>query len=99
MRFVKDNNRLGASAQEIVATSLPATKAAQQSTRIIPIVFVSGGDPNNNGLVKNVARPEGNITGFVSFFTATSGKWLELLKEAVPSITRVALIFNPRSEA
>jgi putative tryptophan/tyrosine transport system substrate-binding protein len=103
LAFVTDENRLGPSAQEmagvapdvIVTTSLPATRAAQRSTRIIPIVFVSGGDPNNNGLVNSITHPEGNVTGFASFFSTSAGKWVELLKEAAPSVSKVAMLFNP----
>ena len=54
-----------------------------------------GGDPVVNGLVQNIARPEGNTTGFSNYEPSIAGKWLELLKEAAPRLTRVALIFNP----
>ena len=64
----------------------------QEQTRTIPIV-TSGGDILANGIVKNVARPEGNITGFMNAFGILGSKWLELLKEAAPNITRVANLF------
>jgi putative ABC transport system substrate-binding protein len=79
----------------IVVTSSRATKAAQEQTRTIPIVFVYAGDPVASGILTNIARPEGNTTGVTDLFPSIGGKWLELLKEAIPRLTRVALIFNP----
>jgi putative tryptophan/tyrosine transport system substrate-binding protein len=61
----------------------------------VPIVFVQAGDAIANGLVKNIARPEGNTTGISNNLPSFGGKWLELLKEAAPRIERVALVFNP----
>ena len=81
----------------IVTSSAPATRAAQEQTKTIPIVFTAGNDPATNGLLQNITRPEGNTTGFTSTVDSLSGKWLELLKEAVPQITRVALVFNPQT--
>jgi putative tryptophan/tyrosine transport system substrate-binding protein len=81
----------------IVASSAPATRAAQEQTKTFPIVFTAGGDPVTNGLLQNIARPEGNTTGFTSTVDSLIGKWLELLKEAAPHITRVALVFNPQT--
>jgi ABC-type uncharacterized transport system substrate-binding protein len=98
-----DSNRYRAYAAEfmnlsldaIVVDSGPTTRAVQQQTQIIPIIFVGAGDPTVNGLVKNIARPEGNTTGITNFYGSIGSKWLELLREAAPYITRVALIFNP----
>jgi putative tryptophan/tyrosine transport system substrate-binding protein len=81
----------------IVTTSAPATRAAQEQTQTIPIVFTAGNDPVTNRLLQNIARPEGNTTGFSSTTDSASSKWLELLKEAAPHITRVALVFNPQT--
>ena len=81
----------------IVTTNRPGTAAVQEQTKTIPIVFTAGGDPVSNGLVQNIARPEGNTTGFTNTVDSISGKWLELLKEAAPHITRAALVFNPRT--
>jgi putative ABC transport system substrate-binding protein len=100
---VGDANRLRAVAAELVSlapdvlvtTGAAPTRALQQATRTIPIVFTGGGDAAANGLVKNIARPEGNTTGFSSSEPTAGGKWLELLKEAAPRITRVAIVFNP----
>jgi putative tryptophan/tyrosine transport system substrate-binding protein len=61
----------------------------------IPIVFLVVGDPIGQGFVSSLAHPGGNITGFTSFEFATGAKWLELIKEVVPEIRRIAFIFNP----
>jgi putative tryptophan/tyrosine transport system substrate-binding protein len=80
----------------IFAIGGSAAQAVQQRTSVIPIVFVGGGDPALNGLVRNIARPEGNMTGFANFGAESQGgRWLELFKEAVPRLTRVADIFFP----
>jgi putative ABC transport system substrate-binding protein len=79
----------------IVTGAAVATRAVQQQTRTIPIVFVGGGDPAAIGLVRTIARPEGNITGFSGPEPSIAGKWLELLKEAAPRVSRIAIVFNP----
>ena len=79
----------------IVVSSSQATRAVQEQTRTIPIVFVYAGEPVASGILTNIARPEGNTTGVTDLFPSIGGKWLELLKEAFPRLTRVALIFNP----
>jgi putative tryptophan/tyrosine transport system substrate-binding protein len=96
-----DPSRLAAYAEELVnlrpdvifALTGPAARAVQQRTSVIPIVFVGGGDPTSDGMVRNAARPESNMTGFANVFGSLGGKWLELFKEAVPRLTRVADIF------
>jgi putative ABC transport system substrate-binding protein len=96
-----DPDRLRANADALVrlapdiiaVSSLPATRLVLQRTRTIPIVFTNVGDPAAGGLLKNLARPEGNATGITSIYESIAGKWLELLKEAVPRTARVALIF------
>ena len=80
-----------------LAESTPAISALQQATRTIPIVFVGGSNPVGSGFVASLARPEGNITGFISFEPAIGGKWLGTLKEVAPGVTRAALIYNPRT--
>ena len=87
--------RLGKDA--IVAISSPAVKALQRETHTIPLVFTQVSDPVGQGIVDNMARPGGNTTGFTNFDPAISGKWLELLKESAPSVTRAAVIFNPKT--
>ena len=77
--------------------STPSIRALQQATRTIPIVFVGGSNPVGSGFVASLARPEGNITGFISFEPAIGGKWLGTLKEIAPRVARAALIYNPRT--
>jgi putative ABC transport system substrate-binding protein len=87
---------LAALAPDVIITTLAAaTRAMQLATQTIPIVFTSGGDAAALGLIKNIARPEGNTTGFASSEPATGGKWLELLMQAAPHLTRVAVVFSP----
>ena len=66
-----------------------------QATRTVPIVFPASSDPVGAGFVDSLARPGGNATGFMSFEYSLSGKWLELLKETAPTITRVAVLRDP----
>jgi putative ABC transport system substrate-binding protein len=84
--------------EAIVTDSGETTRALQQQTRSIPIVITAAGDPVVNGLVKNIARPEGNITGITNLYGSIGGKWLELLKEAVPQIETVGLVHDPQLE-
>jgi len=86
-------------ADVIVTTGAAQTRAVQQRTRTIPIVFVQVGDPVASGVVKSIARPEGNTTGITNLFLSIAGKWLELLREAVPGVARVALMFDPQFPA
>jgi putative ABC transport system substrate-binding protein len=79
----------------VVASSSITAGALQAVTRSVPIVFVQAGDPVGQGLVPSLARPGGNSTGFTNFETSVSGKWLELLKEIAPGVTRVAVILDP----
>ena len=69
----------------------------KKQTRTIPIVFVGVSNPVGSGFVASLARPGGNITGFISFEPATGGKWLETPREIAPGVTRVALIYNSRT--
>jgi putative tryptophan/tyrosine transport system substrate-binding protein len=66
-----------------------------QATRTVPIVFPVAGDPVGAGLVDNLARPGGNATGFMEFEYSLGGKWLELLKQIAPSVTRAAVLRDP----
>ena len=68
-----------------------------QATRTVPIVFPVIVDPVGAGFVESLARPGGNATGFTAFEYGMSGKWLELLKEIAPSVTRVAVLRDPAS--
>ena len=86
-------------ASVILTISAPAAVAAKNATTTIPIVFITG-DPMGSGLVRSFARPGGNLTGLsISLGEEFSGKWLELLKEAVPRISRAAVLYNPTNPA
>jgi putative tryptophan/tyrosine transport system substrate-binding protein len=81
---------------EVLATGTPRlTRVLQQQTQKIPIVIVGAGDPLAVGLVKSLSRPEANTTGVTDIFPTIAGKWLELLRECAPELTRVGLVFNP----
>src|SRR4051794_30097684 len=75
----------------------PMVGALQRSSRDIPIVFINANNPIGSGFVASMARPGGNISGFVSFEPAMGGKWLEMLKEIAPNVARVGLIYNPQT--
>jgi putative tryptophan/tyrosine transport system substrate-binding protein len=79
----------------ILVSSGSALAVLQNATRTVPIVFVSVSDPVGGGYVASLARPGANITGFTLFEWGTSGKWLELLKQIVPAMTRAAVIRDP----
>jgi putative tryptophan/tyrosine transport system substrate-binding protein len=81
----------------IVGHSTPVVTALKHATRTIPIVFVSVSDPIGSGFVASIARPGGNITGFTILNASISGKYLSMLKEIVPQLARVALMYNPHS--
>jgi putative tryptophan/tyrosine transport system substrate-binding protein len=81
----------------IFAQTPHVTSALKRETRTIPIVFVSISDPVGSGLVESLARPAGNITGFLLYEEGITGKWLAMLQEVVPNVSRVALILNPRA--
>jgi putative ABC transport system substrate-binding protein len=76
----------------ILASSAPSVASLLQATRTVPIVFAAVTDPVGAGYVDSLARPGGNATGFISLEYGLSGKWLELLKQIAPSVTRVAVI-------
>lgn len=81
----------------ILATGDSTIPPLQQATRAIPIVFPLAGDPVGAGFVDNLARPGGNATGFMLAEYGMAGKWLELLKEIAPNLTRVAVLRDPAS--
>jgi putative ABC transport system substrate-binding protein len=95
-----DLARLGRDAAELVALGCdvlvagtgPTTAALQQATRTVPIVMAQGVDPVGGGFVKSLARPGGNTTGFTQFEFGLSAKWLELLREVAPHVTRVGVV-------
>jgi putative ABC transport system substrate-binding protein len=81
----------------IIAIAPFETKAAKNATKTIPIVFFSSSDPVENGLVASLARPGGNLTGFSNFQNLLTGKRLEILKESIPKLSRVAVLHNPET--
>ena len=83
----------------IVAHSSPVVTTLLGETRNIPIVFVSISDPVGENFVASFAHPGGNVTGFTNFESSMTGKWVELLKDIAPEITRVGFLFNPQATA
>jgi putative tryptophan/tyrosine transport system substrate-binding protein len=79
----------------IVTTGAPILGALHRQTKTVPIVFTMVTDPVRDGFVASLARPGGNITGFTIFEHSFAGKWLEMLKEVVPGMTRLAVMQNP----
>ena len=79
----------------IFATGGPSVEQVLKVTRVVPIVFAITPDPVGSGLVQSLSRPGGNATGFVQFEYSLSGKWLELLKQIVPNVTRAAVLRDP----
>jgi putative ABC transport system substrate-binding protein len=98
-----DVNRTGKYAAELVALApdivlaggTASVAALQHVTRTLPVVFAGVADPVGAGLVDTLARPGGNVTGFMNFEYNLSGKWLELLKQIAPRVTRAAVLRNP----
>jgi len=80
----------------LVTPGTPETLAAKNASRTIPILFVSPVDPVAVGLVDSLARPGGNITGFTTISAVLTGKRLELLKETIPKLSRVAVLWDPK---
>lgn len=98
-----DKARFGSLAAELVAagpdvilaSSTPGLNALRKQTSSIPLVFVLVSDPVAQGFVPSLAHPGGNITGFSTLNAPLMGKWLQLLKEAAPGVTRVVVVFDP----
>jgi putative ABC transport system substrate-binding protein len=92
----KDAAELVAQAPAVIlAATTPLVTALQHATRSVPIVFVNVIDPVGSGMVASLARPGGNITGFIVFEYALAAKWLQLLKEIAPNVTRTAVLRDP----
>jgi putative ABC transport system substrate-binding protein len=83
----------------LLAAGSSTTGPLQQATQTIPIVFANLADPVGAGFVQSLARPGGNATGFTAYEYSMSGKWVELLKQIAPHITRVAVIRDPATAA
>jgi putative ABC transport system substrate-binding protein len=79
----------------IIGRSTPVVKALQQATKTIPIIFTQVTDAERQGFVSSLSHPGGNVTGFIHFEPAIGSKWLESLKDIMPNIERVAVIYNP----
>ena len=79
----------------IVTSSIPTALALLGETRSVPVVFTNLSDPVGSGVVPNLARPGGNVTGFTNFEYSIGGKWLEILKDISPNIKSTSIIFNP----
>ena len=79
----------------IFSSTTPVTAELKRATSAIPIVFVQVSDPLGAGFVGSLARPGGNLTGFINFEDGMGGKWIELLKEASPAVTHAIALFNP----
>ena len=86
---------IGLTPDVILAASTVNLISVEQVSRTVPVVFVGVADPVAQGFVSSVRRPGGNLTGFSLFEFSLGGKWLDLLKQVAPSLTRVAVIFNP----
>ena len=83
----------------ILAAGAPATQQLLWATRTVPIVFALVPDPVGSGFVESLSRPGDNATGFMTFEYGLSGKWLELLKEIAPGVTRAAVLWDPAQPA
>jgi putative ABC transport system substrate-binding protein len=88
---------VGARPDLIVTTGTPATLAVLAQTRTLPVLFFEISDPIGNGIVRDLAHPGGNVTGFTTFEPTLTGKWLQLLRELDPKIRRVAILCNPET--
>jgi putative ABC transport system substrate-binding protein len=102
-----DFNRTGEFAKQlvdlkpdvIVDRATPVTAALMKETQTIPIVFLVVSDPVGEGFAATLARPGGNATGFTNVEASLGGKWIELIKEIAPSVTRVGILFDPKVSA
>ncbi|MGY2934735.1 putative ABC transport system substrate-binding protein [Bradyrhizobium sp. GM6.1] len=79
----------------ILTGSTIETAAVLEATKTIPIVFATANDPVGNGFVESLAHPGGNVTGFTNSSAEMGGKWLQLIREAVPDLARVGILYNP----
>jgi putative ABC transport system substrate-binding protein len=86
---------LAAKPSVVIAHTSPATIALMNQTSTVPILFVTVVEPLAQGLVKSLARPGGNVTGFSNFEFSMGGKWLQILKEMLPNAKRAHVLFNP----
>jgi putative tryptophan/tyrosine transport system substrate-binding protein len=90
---------LALSPDVIVSQSTALTAAFRRETRTVPIVFIAVGDPVGAGFIANLARPGSNLTGLTLYDGSVAGKWLAMLKEIDPRVTRAAFIINPKTSS
>jgi putative ABC transport system substrate-binding protein len=103
LHWASDLDHMRVSAKELIelqpdliqVTTTPATAEVLRQTRTIPVVFSIVSDPLGSGFVQSLPRPGGNATGFINLESSLGGKWLEIIKEIAPRITRVVMLFNP----
>jgi putative ABC transport system substrate-binding protein len=86
---------LALSPDVLIANSTPTLQILRQATQTVPLIFVGISDPVGQGFVSSLAHPGGNITGFAGIEFSIGAKWIQALKEIAPSLTRVAVIYNP----
>jgi putative ABC transport system substrate-binding protein len=99
-RLRKDAAELVALSPDVILAGVGATTPTlQQASRTVPIVMAQGIDPVGAGYVESLARPGGNITGFIQFEYSLAGKWMELLKEIAPGVMRVGVLREPGAAA
>src|ERR1700730_18188120 len=91
------NELIGRAPDLFLTSGSPATSALYQARTAIPVVFTVVSEPIEQGFVQSLAHPGGNFTGFANLEPSLGGKWIELLKEIAPTVTRVAIIFNPQT--
>jgi putative ABC transport system substrate-binding protein len=97
-RLRKDAADLVTLSPEVILAGVGATTPTlQDATRTVPIVMAQGIDPVGAGYVDSISRPSGNVTGFIQFEYSLAGKWMELLKEVAPGVTRVGVLREPGS--
>jgi putative ABC transport system substrate-binding protein len=88
---------IGRAPDLILTSGTPATSALNRARAAIPVIFTVVSEPIKQGFVQSLAHPGGNLTGFTNLEPSLGGKWIELLKEIAPDVTRVAIIFNPET--
>ena len=88
---------IGRAPELILTSGTPATSAVHRARPAIPVIFTVVSEPIEQGFVQSLAHPGGNMTGFANLEPSLGGKWIELLKEIAPDVTRVAIMFNPQA--
>ena len=81
----------------ILTQGTPNSAALKRETTTIPVIFVGNADPISSGFVESLVRPGGNLTGFLLYEESITGKWLSMLKEIAPAVTRAAIVSNPKT--